>query len=119
MSDAVTPVESPAPKFKQARLFGLTFLALLLAAAAIFYWQYTLNRSISTDNAKVTGDTVDISPKISGRLERLLVIEGDSVKAGQLIASLDNGPYKLALEQASANLAQAESNQQKLPMDQK
>lgn len=118
MSDAITPSELSVPKYKKMRLLGLTVLALMLAAAAIFYWQYNLNRSVTTDNARVTGDTVDISPKISGRLERLRVIEGDRVKAGQLIANLDNAQYKLALDQADANLAQAKSNQLKLPMDQ-
>lgn len=119
MSDAVTSEEVSTPKSKRSKLLGLTVLALLLAAATIFYWQYNLSQSISTDYAKVTGDNVDISAKISGRLERLPVSEGENVKAGQLIANLDNDQYKLVLEQAQANLLQAESNQQKLPMDQK
>lgn len=119
MSDAGIPAEIPASRYKKKRLIGLTFLTLTLAAVAIFCWQYNLNRCVTTDNAKVTGDTVDISPKIAGRLERLLVIDGDTVTAGQLIAILDNAPYKIALDQASANLIQAENNLQKLPMDQK
>lgn len=120
MNDAIiTPEGTETPIPKQNKIWLLTILALLLAAAAIFIWQYNLNRSVSTDYAKVAGDTVDISPKISGRLEELPVKEGDTVKAGQLIARLDNSQYKLALEQAKANLVQAQNNQLKLPMDQK
>lgn len=119
MSDTVTSEVLITSKPPKTKFWIITVLALLIAAAAIFIWQYNLNRSVSTDYAKVTGDTVDISPKISGRLERLPINEGDAVKAGQLIACLDNNQYILALEQAKANLVQAESNQQKLPMDQK
>lgn len=119
MSDEITMEVVIAPKAKKSKLWTITVLALLLAAAAIFIWQYNANRSVSTDYAKVTGDTVDISPKIGGRLEQLAIKEGDTVKAGQLVASLDNKQYKLALDQAQANLVQAESDQRKLPMDQK
>lgn len=119
MSDTVTSETLITSKPPKTKLWIFTILALMLVAAAIIIWQYNLNRSVSTDYAKITGDTVDISSKISGRLERLPVKEGDTVKVGQLIACLDNSQYKLALEQARANLVQAESNQQKLPMDQK
>lgn len=117
MSETIASEMAAAPKTKRSKLWIITILALLLAAVAIYIWQYNQNRSVATDYAKVTGDTVDISPKITGRLEQLLVKEGDTVKTGQLLASLDNRQYKLALEQAKANLAQAQSNQRKLPMD--
>lgn len=116
---AAVPEETAAPAVKRTKYWVITSLALLLMAAVIFVWQYNANQVVKTDFAKVTGDTVDISPKIGGRLEKLPVKEGDNVKAGQLIASLDNSQYKLALEQARANLVQAQSNLQKLPMDQK
>lgn len=119
MSETTIPETSAAPAAKRTKYWVITILALLLTAAVIFIWQYNANRVVKTDFAKVTGDTVDISPKIGGRLEKLPVKEGDTVKAGQLIAILDNSQYKLALEQARANLVQAQSNQQKLPMDQK
>ncbi len=102
---------------RKNKILALTLIALLVAAGAIFYWQLQLNRTISTDNAKVSSDTVDISAKISGRLEKLAVAEGDTVKAGQIIAWLDNSQYKTTLEQAAANLDLAKTNQQKLPMD--
>lgn len=119
MSETAIPEASAPSAAKRTKYWVITILVLLLTAAVIFVWQYNANRVVKTDFAKVTGDSVDISPKISGRLEKLPVQEGDTVKAGQLIASLDNSQYKLTLEQAKANLVQAQSNQQKLPMDQK
>ena len=45
-----------------------------------------------------------ISPKISGRLERLFVDVGDRVKNGQLIATLDNSEYNQQINQAKADI---------------
>jgi len=51
-----------------------------------------------------------VAPKISGRLEKLLVNIGDSVKRGQLIAMLDDEEYTQQVEQARAELAVVEAN---------
>lgn len=104
-------------KSRKNKLLVMILIAFLLAASGIFCWQYSHNSTVSTDNAKVTGDTVDISSKVSGRLERLAVNEEDTVKAGQTIAWLDNSQYKITLDQAAANLELAQTNRQKLPMD--
>jgi RND family efflux transporter MFP subunit len=48
-----------------------------------------------------------IAPKVSGRLNRLLVNLGDRVSQGQLIAELDDEVYQQQLEQARADLAVA------------
>lgn len=119
MSDTTIPETSAATAVNRTKYWVITILALVLTAALIWIWQYNAGRTIKTDFAKVTGDAVDISSKIGGRLEKLPVQEGDTVKAGQLIAILDNSQYKLALEQAKTNLVQAQSNQLKLPMEQK
>ncbi|MBM3201103.1 MAG: efflux RND transporter periplasmic adaptor subunit [Chlamydiae bacterium] len=47
---------------------------------------------------------VDISFRVPGRVENLLFQEGDKVKAGDLMASLEKNPYQEELDQASANL---------------
>jgi HlyD family secretion protein len=51
--------------------------------------------------------TVVIAPKLSGRLEKLHVRLGDTVRNGQLIAELDPGTYEQTLEQARAELSMA------------
>ena len=45
-----------------------------------------------------------VSPKISGRLEKLLVDVGDRVRNGQLIAALDNSEYSQQINQSQADL---------------
>ena len=64
---------------------------------------------VSTDDAYVTGDLVNISPQISGTLLRLTVEQGDHVKRGQLIATIDPSGPQASLRQAQANFEAARS----------
>jgi len=52
----------------------------------------------------VTGNEVIVSPKIAGRLDRLLVDEGSEVKQGQLIAELDRKELEAQRDVSRANL---------------
>jgi RND family efflux transporter MFP subunit len=51
-----------------------------------------------------------VSPKISGRVERLLVNLGDQVTAGQLLAALDDVEARHAVEEADAKLVVAHAS---------
>lgn len=51
-----------------------------------------------------------VAPKVSGRLENILVEVGDLVKKDQLIALLDNDEYKQQVDQARAELEVARAN---------
>ena len=53
-----------------------------------------------------------VAPKIAGRLEKILVNIGDSVKAGQLLAVLDDEEYRQQVSQAMAELEVAQANLQ-------
>ncbi len=51
-----------------------------------------------------------VAPKVSGRVERVLVNIADTVKRGQVVAELDNDEYVQAVAQAQADLAVARAN---------
>jgi len=53
---------------------------------------------------------VTVSPKIAGRLNRLLVDIGDPVRSGQLLAMLEDDEYRQAVIQAEADLQVARAN---------
>lgn len=98
---------------------GLLIVALVVIAAlagGLWYW-HELQISVSTDDAQVTGNIADISPKIAGRLEKLYVSEGDVVTAGQKLAELDNAALAVALTRDEAALEIAKLNYAKLPDD--
>jgi membrane fusion protein, multidrug efflux system len=54
-------------------------------------------------------NAVDIRPRVGGMLEKRVPIEGEPVKAGQLLFVIDREPYIAALAQAKAALAQSEA----------
>ena len=67
----------------------LIVLLLALAAGGVYLYRY-LNRPLGlTLTGIVTTHEVNVSPLIQGRVTRLLVQEGDEVKADQLLAVLD------------------------------
>jgi membrane fusion protein, multidrug efflux system len=88
-------------------------LALLLgvAGAADFGYNYlTTGRYLeTTDDAYVKADSTLISPKISGYIAQVLVGDNQPVKAGQLLARIDDRDFKAALDQADADVAANEA----------
>ena len=59
-------------------------------------------RYISTDNAYVGAQKVLITPDVSGKIIHIAVREGQHVKPGDELFTLDPEPYQLALDQAEA-----------------
>lgn len=86
-------------------LLMLIVPALLLIGGA-YYW-LSSGDSVSTDNAQIKQDIVSVSPQVVGPVSEVFVKNGDQVKAGQLLFRIDPAPFRVALEQADAQLAAA------------
>jgi membrane fusion protein, multidrug efflux system len=88
-------------------------LALLAAAGAAGYYGYdywTTGRFlVSTDDAYVKADYTTIAPKVAGYLTDVLVKDNQPVKAGQVLARIDDRDYRAALAQARAEGHAAEA----------
>lgn len=82
-------------------------ITLIIASIVIIfggkYWAYAHSHT-STDDAYVTGDNTVIAPQVSGTVKEVLVSENQPVKKGQVLAILDDSSYRIAVEQAEANL---------------
>ena len=83
-----------------------------LAGAADFGWHYwRVGRfEVSTDDAYVRADSTTIAPKVSGYIANVLVGDNQSVKAGQILARIDDRDFKVSLEQALAQVEAAQAN---------
>src|SRR5438270_2702404 len=55
----------------------------------------------------VEATDVHVAAKVGGRLQRFTLQEGDTVRAGQLLAEIDTTDSRLALRQAQADRGQA------------
>ena len=86
-------------------------LAAGVAGATDFGYGYlTTGRYLeSTDDAYVKADSTIVSPKVSGYLAEVLVGDNQPVKAGQLLARIDDRDFRTALDQAHADVAGAEA----------
>jgi len=88
--------------------------AVLLGALAFggyegFHWWTEGRFMVSTDDAYVQADITILSAKVSGYVSSVAVANNQSVKAGDLIAKIDEGDYRFALQSAKDKLATQES----------
>ena len=106
-----TPAAQPSSREKIRRLLIASSAVALLAATAWYGWDYwTVGRFlVSTDDAYVKADNTTIAPKVSGYLVDVLVGDNERVKAGQVLARIDDRDFKVALDQATADVAAAQA----------
>lgn len=106
MTDITTEpvVQKPRRKWLRRILLLAVPLVALVAGVAIY-----LNggRYISTDNAYIAAQKVLVTPQISGTVDKISVTEGQALKAGDVLFTIDPKPYRLALAEAEAALARA------------
>ncbi|WMT76568.1 HlyD family secretion protein [Bradyrhizobium sp. Ash2021] len=108
----IKPKISLRPSRKAVKRGALALaLALGIAGAADFGYGYlTTGRYLeSTDDAYVKADSTIISPKVSGYIAQVLVGDNEKVKAGQLLARIDDRDFKAALDQAHADVDASEA----------
>ncbi len=114
-TNALEGILPTAPSFAGSKKLNLRKLLLLGAAAVALagaswygYDYWTVGRFlVSTDDAYVKADNTTIAPKVSGYLDRVSVGDNEHVKAGQVLARIDDRDFKVALDQAKADVAAA------------
>jgi len=89
-----------------------SLIPVLIVAALVVLAVYT-SGMLRRDNTLHGSGTVEahdirVGSKISGRIEKVLVREGDSVKAGQILITFDDKELAAALEEARANALKAQ-----------
>ena len=93
---------------------GAVACALLIAAVAAGYFGWQARRAdslfagIAKTNGRIEAERVDIATKLAGRLKEVLVAEGDTVKAGQVVARMDTAELDAQLRESKATFRQAE-----------
>jgi membrane fusion protein (multidrug efflux system) len=98
----------PVRKKRSVKSFLLPVIGLALLGAAGWYGHqyWTEGRfMISTDDAYVQADMAFVAPKITGYVARIDAEENQHVKAGDPLVTIDDGDYRIALQQAEAQIA--------------
>ena len=90
------------------------YLVIFLIAIAVIFGFYKLYEILgyeSTDDAYVETTTVSVSPKVAGQILEVKVKDNQPVKAGDVVAVIDQEDYKVKLAQAQAAYDRAVLNQ--------
>jgi membrane fusion protein, multidrug efflux system len=106
--NAPKPEEQAPPKNNSRRkLIGIVVVVVLILAAGLFYWHSTYSED--TDDAQVDGNLYQVSSRVTGQVIHVDVDEEQFVHQGDPIAEIDPKDYQVALEQAKADLANAQA----------
>ena len=90
---------------RQALLAAGAVAAMALGGWYVHDYWVSGRFMVSTDDAYLEADNVIVSPQVSGYIAAVQVDDNQQVKAGQVLARVDDRTYRAALESARANLA--------------
>src|SRR5579883_365933 len=112
--DESDPASAPQSNPSGRRRWLVISGALVLVVGTIASWRWLQFQQThpSTDNAQIKGHPSPIAPKISGRIQQVLVKDGDYVQAGQALVILEDQDLALKVQQAEASLAVANAQLQ-------
>jgi len=87
-------------------------ILLVLAVLGLLYYFGTRagkenNEGFASGNGRIEATEIDISTKLAGRVDRILVDEGDYVKEGDLLAVMQTDTLEAQLAEAKAQLQKA------------
>jgi membrane fusion protein (multidrug efflux system) len=106
------PTKQPRNGFLYRRPIISAIGAVLLASVlggGYLYLDYA-ERFQSTDDAFIAARQFSLAPKVSGYLTAVPVTDNEHVAAGDVIARIDDRDYRIALEQAEAQVAAAQAS---------
>jgi membrane fusion protein (multidrug efflux system) len=110
--DVAAPRTAAAkPSSRRRRLIVGCALLLVLGIAGWYgeYW-WTVGRfTVSTDDAYVYAHNTTLAAKVPGYLATIQIADNQRVRAGEVIATIDDGDYKLAAESAHGKVASQEA----------
>ncbi|WP_421854890.1 HlyD family secretion protein [Novosphingobium sp.] len=109
---AATRPEGWNPPAKSRTTIAVIIVVALIAIAALLYaWRLPPFAGLTevTDNAYVRGRVTIISPQVNGYVTSVPVQDFTEVKAGQVIATIDDRIYRARVAQAEANVAAQEA----------
>jgi membrane fusion protein (multidrug efflux system) len=80
----------------------------LVAVAGLLYWLHGRHFE-ETDDAQIDGTISNVSPRVSGNVSAVYVVENQSVKMGDVLAEIDPEDLRISVEQARASVAMAQA----------
>lgn len=120
MAQSISAPDVPAVREK--RKFNPRILLGVAAVAAIAYlgWRQFVPPAVPTMlrvSGRIEADETDIGAKTGGRVTQILVREGDTVKAGQVVAVIEDEEVNQQLQAAIAQVNAARQDEAQARLD--
>jgi len=114
-SDSAPAARRETPRSRRPLISGQRKVGIVLIAAVVFatwggHWLYQRWTHVYVDDARIEGEVITISSRVSGWITELPVVQGDAVKKGALLAQVDDRDSRLQKEVLQSKL-QAIENQ--------
>ena len=97
-------------KFKRHMMWWVA--GILVVVAAIAWWMLRpagIPEGFAASNGRIEATEVDIATKIAGRIDTILVSEGQFVRQGEVLAKMDTRVLQEQRLEAVAQIKEAES----------
>ena len=102
--DSARPRVPARPAARKLVKWGIAALILLAAiVAGIVYWKES-KHAVSTENAYVNANRIDIAAQVAGPIVAVHVRDQQHVNKGDLLVEIDARPYQIAVDAAQAQL---------------
>ena len=101
------PNQADRSATRRRLMLGAITLFLIAGAADLGYTYWRSLREVSTDDAYVGGNLVQITPQVGGTVVEIAADDTQRVRAGQPLVRLDGADTHVALQQAEAELGRA------------
>ena len=94
--------------FDKRTLATVALLLVAALAAAIKYWDYVVNPW--TRNGMVRANVIQVTPRVSGPIVELPIVDNQQIGAGELLFRIDPRTFEADLDEAEAELERTEQD---------
>jgi membrane fusion protein (multidrug efflux system) len=105
--EAAQPATAKSPQRSNRRRLAFGALAILALAVTAWFgldWLIVGRFTVSTDDAYVQAYNTTLAAKVSGYIASVPVVDNTQVHTGDVIATIDDGDYRLAVDSARAKV---------------
>ena len=96
-------------RLKSLKYFSTLLVLAVAIIAGWWLWNFYM-QSPWTRDGKIRAEQVSITPQVSGSITALNVKDNQFVKAGEVLFRIDKTPYEIAVLNAEAQLARAQTD---------
>ncbi|MEG1212521.1 MAG: HlyD family secretion protein [Leclercia sp.] len=96
-------------RMKTIKYFSSLLILALALIAGWWLWNYYM-QSPWTRDGKVRAEQVSVTPQVSGAITKLQIKDNQFVHAGEVLFHIDDTPFQIAVLNAEAQLAKAQSD---------